>query len=140
MGRADMRVGPARHDLGPARHEPARGPARSGLLFATWAAGLSWSRNFISGPHRHETAWAGPRAERSFPLFFYPKTVKNTKIQHKTWAGPRARGPGPGTNFLNFKPRMARPATHGPRPGPTRHLLKPAGRAREQAQPMPTST
>ena len=79
---------PARHDLGSAWHEPARGS-----LSATWAAGLSQSRNFISGPHWYEPAWAGPRAERSFPLFF---TLKLSKIQHKTWVGPWTCGPGPG--------------------------------------------
>ena len=106
----------------------ARARSRPGPLSATWAAGLSWSRNFICGPHRNELAWAGPRVERSFSLFFYPKTVKNTKIQHKTWAGPRARE-------QIFK--ISSPTWHGPPLmglGLTRHLLKPAGRAREQAR------
>ena len=69
--------------------------SRLGPLSTMWAAGLSRSRNFISGPHRHESAWA----KRSFPLFFSLK-LSEIKNQHKTWARPTwstspARRPGP---------------------------------------------
>ena len=113
--------GLGRHNTIWARPEPTWGPARPGPLSAMWTAGLSRSRNFLFGPHWHEPALAGPWAERSFSLF-YLKTVKNTKIQHKTWAGPqeaRARPAGLGRGQI-FK--ISSPARHSwvwARPLPT---------------------
>ena len=100
-----------------------RANTRAGPSSATWAAGRSRSRSFISGPHRHEPAWVRPRAKRSFPLFF---SLKLSKIQKNNIKyGPAAvgtnpaRGPGPWTKFGNFKTDPARPPFPQARgPGP----------------------
>ena len=82
---------------------------------------------------RTDTSPHGPACGPNAPFlcFFYLKTIKNTKIQHKTWPGSREARARPVDKFIKFQ---ARPATHAPRPGPTRHLLKPVNRPG-----MPTS-
>lgn len=96
-----------------------RASTRAGLTWhepAMWAVGLLWSINFILGLHWHEPTWAGPRTERSFPLFFDLKLSKIQKIYIKHGSSPREARAGPRTKFENFKPDLARPATHGPGP------------------------
>ena len=95
-----MCVGRGGH--GPGRHVPARGPARCPLR-GPWAC----HGQEILFPVRTGTNPRGPARGPNAPFlcFFDPKTVKNTKIQHKTWAGPqeaRARPAGMGRAMDKF--------------------------------------
>ena len=80
------------------------------------------SRNFISSTHRHEPAWAGPQAERSFPLFFILKLSKIQKNNIKHGPGSRKARVRPADKFLKFQAHSGPPLMDL---GPTRHLLKP---------------
>ena len=92
--------GPGRHDLGPARPEPGRGQARPVDRYVGRGTVTIKKFYFRSAPARARVGRPAGRALISF--VFYPKTVKDTKIQHKTWAVPReaqARSTRPWTNF-----------------------------------------
>ena len=71
MGRASMRVSLRQHGVGPARHEPAQGPARPIVRYV--GRGPTTVKKFYFQPiparARIYGPWAGPRAE--FPFFCF---------------------------------------------------------------------
>ena len=134
MGRASMRPVPARarSKLGSARPVVRYMP----VTVKKFYYGLAKARARLDDP------WA----EHPFYFFFSQKLWKIQKNNVKCGPDPheaRARPAGqwvgaePWIKAGNFRPRPARPATHGLGPSLIRYFTKPAGRARDRARPCP---
>ena len=86
-------------------------------LSATWVAGLSRSRIFISSPHQHEPAQMARRPNAPF-LCFQPKIVKNSKNNIKHGSGPEEARSRPANlgwavdKIQKFQDWPTRPAIH----------------------------
>ena len=116
--------GLGQHAARPVVHYVGRGPVTVKKFYFRTA--LAWAR--LDG------LWAGPRAKRSFPLFFSLKLSKIQKKQHKTqvrpaWGTSAARGQNLEISSLTWH---SQPWDY--------HFPNLAGGARKQARPMPKSS